>query len=170
MTAIERRVIAKFIKADKLLNDQATFDKALDLLNDILEENPDFGRAHNHIGWIYKNKLSDFKMAEEHYKLAIQLAPDYIHGYRNYAILLSDQGRYNELKDILNKSMELPGINRGSVHNEYGIMYEMLEEYDKAIDAYEMAIKYYTNNQDIDVAVKNIERCERKKEMFNLNY
>jgi hypothetical protein len=48
-----------FLRADDLIRDNK-ISEALKLLESIILEDPGFGKAHNHIGWIYETKLSVF--------------------------------------------------------------------------------------------------------------
>ena len=42
----------QFIKADSLIS-EGNSAEAKELLEEILSQYPDFGKAHNHLGWIY---------------------------------------------------------------------------------------------------------------------
>lgn len=153
------------LEVDQLISDNKIME-ATDLLNEILAIEPGYGRAHNHMGWIYDAKLKLLDKAEEHYKLAIKFSPDYASGYTNYAFLLSGQRRFGELEAVLKKAELCPNINRATIANEYGIMYESLGKFDDAIIFYKNNILYTFDNKVIDTAVANIERCKRKKELL----
>ncbi|MES2775912.1 MAG: hypothetical protein V4722_17180 [Bacteroidota bacterium] len=153
------------LEVDQLISD-GKIPEAVDVLNEILAEAPDYGRAHNHMGWIYDVKLKLLDKAEEHYKLAIKFSPEYASGYTNYAFLLSSQRRFTELEVVLKKADLCPTINRATIANEYGIMYESLGKFDDAIIFYKNNILYTFDNKVIDTAVANIERCKRKKELL----
>ena len=159
------KVAEMMLEVDQLISDNKIPD-AISLLHEILAEEPDYGRAHNHLGWIYDVKLKMLEKAEEHYKLAIKFSPDYPSGYTNYAYLLSSQRRYAELEVVLKKADLCPTINRATISNEYGIMYESMGKFDDAIIFYKNNILYTFDNKVIDTAVANIERCKRKKELL----
>ena len=82
---------------------------------------------------------------------------------------MSTLQRYDDLNTLLEKAMSVPGINRSTINNEYGIMFEALEEYDKAVNYYQDAARTSIDNKAIDKYVESIERCKRKKTLFN-NY
>ncbi|MEO7312189.1 MAG: hypothetical protein ABIX01_17430 [Chitinophagaceae bacterium] len=153
------------LEVDQLISD-GKIPEATDLLNEVLAEAPDYGRAHNHLGWIYDVKLKLLDKAEEHYKLAIKFSPEYASGYTNYAFLLSSQRRFSELEAVLKKAELCPTINRATIANEYGIMYESMGKFDDAIIFYKNNILYTFDNKVIDTAVGNIERCKRKKDLL----
>lgn len=155
-----------FLEAEKAL-DEGNHREGKRLLQEILAEEPSFGRAHNHLGWIYKTKYQDFKMAEKHYKHALQFNPEYPSTYLNYAFLLRDQHRLDELKTLLEKALKVEGINRCGIYDEYGSLYELKGEYNKAIKMYRMAIRYCLNDSVLEDLRKHIKRCRKKKSLFN---
>lgn len=153
------------LEVDQLISDGKITD-AVSVLDEILAEAPDFGRAHNHMGWIYDVKLKIVDKAEEHYKLAIRFSPEYPAGYTNYAYLLSTQRRFAELEELLKKAEGCPGINRATLANEYAIMYESMGRFEDAVTYYKNYILYSFDEKMIDTAVGNIQRCKRKKELL----
>lgn len=153
------------LEVDQLISD-AKISDAVAVLNEILAEAPDYGRAHNHMGWIYDVKLKMMDKAEDHYKLAIRFSPEYPAGYTNYAYLLSSQRRFAELEELLKKAEQCPGINRATVANEYAIMYESMGRFDDAVTYYKNYILYSFDEKMIDTAVSNIQRCKRKKDLL----
>lgn len=156
-----------FAEADRLIADQK-IGEAFSKLTSITQEMPNFGKAYNHIGWIYETKYKDYPNAEKNYKLAIEYSPDYHAGYYNYAVVLSTLQRWDELERILNKAISIPGINKGTIQNEYAMMYEAQGKYDEAINAYKQYILNSYDNRQIDTAKDSIERCKKKREIMNL--
>ena len=155
----------KFIEADNLIKDNL-LSEAVNTLNDILSEAPDFGKAHNHLGWIYETKIKDYTKAEEHYKLALKFSPEYTAVYYNYSILLSTLRRFDELLGILDKALHVSGINLSTIYNEYAIMYESQGKYDDAIKYYKLYVQNSYDNKMIETAADSINRCKRKKEIL----
>lgn len=154
----------KFFEADQLIKD-GKITQALTLLNEIITEMPEHGRAHNHIGWIYETKYNDYTKAEKHYQAALAFTPEYPAIYYNYSILLSTLGKYDELNTLLEKAMLVAGINKSTIYNEYGIMYEAQAKYNQAIEAYNNYIRHLYDNKLIDTARNSIERCKMKMQM-----
>ncbi len=155
----------RFMHSDTLIK-QDKIGEAVKELQQIIREDPIFGRAYNHLGWIYHNKYQDYKNAEECYKLALQHSPDYPPVYYNYAVLLSSTKAFDELKNLLSKAVEFNGINLGTIHNEYGIMYELEGQYSKAIESYNESIKNLFDITQIEQRLGSIERCKRKSGIF----
>lgn len=155
----------KFIEADNLIKDNYIAD-ATRVLNEILAEAPDFGKAHNHLGWIFETKIKDYVKAAEHYKYALKFSPEYAASYYNYAILLSTTRNYDELEKLLNDALKITGINFATIYNEFAIMYEAKGNYEEAIKNYKLYIQNSYDNKMIETAADSIKRCERKKELL----
>jgi tetratricopeptide (TPR) repeat protein len=155
----------KFQTADRLIND-GRIGEAAHLLEEILGEAPDFGKAHNHLGWLHETKFKDYPQAEEFYKLALKFSPDYPAAYYNYAYLLSTLRRFDGLESLLNQAMKVPGINYATVYNEFGLMREIQGKYDEAIHYFKLYIQNSFDSKTIETAAESVKRCERKKQLL----
>jgi Tfp pilus assembly protein PilF len=155
----------KFYEADKMINDGRISDAA-HLLEAILTEAPDFGKAHNHMGWLYETKFKNLTKAEEHYKFALKFSPEYPAGYYNYAYLLSTLRRYEELETLLNDAIKVPGISYSTLYNEFGLMHEALGKFDEAIHYFKLYIQNLFDLKNIETAAESIKRCERKRQLL----
>ncbi|MFN8322506.1 MAG: tetratricopeptide repeat protein [Chitinophagales bacterium] len=154
-----------FMEADRLISDQK-IGEAFSKLTGITQEMPTFGKAYNHLGWIYETKYKDFPNAEKFYKLAIENSPDYLAAYYNYAIVLSTLQKWDELTALLNKALTVAGINKSTIQNEFAIMYEAQGKYSEAIDAYKKYAAATFDNKQLDSAKDSIERCKKKMEIM----
>jgi len=141
------------------------FDDATKKLEQIISENPNFGKAYNHLGYMYEVKFRDFDKGETLYKLAIEKSPLYTATYYNYAVLLSTLGKYDELKELLDTALTLPGIIKSTIYNEYGIMLEQQGKFDEAIEYYRKCALNSLDNNVIERAKQSIDRCKLKKEI-----
>jgi Tfp pilus assembly protein PilF len=155
-----------FAQADRLLNDGVVME-AVDKLTQILKRNPRFGKAYNHLGWVYETKYKNTARAEEYYKAAMQYAPHYNASYLNYAYFLSNQARFDELKAHLDRLSNLPGIAKDTVANEYAIMYEMMGNPTAAIDYYQQAAIVTLDTAKLEKYREGIDRCKKKLELLN---
>jgi tetratricopeptide (TPR) repeat protein len=154
-----------FAQADKLLNDGVILD-AIEKLTQILRRNPRFGKAYNHLGWVYETKYKNMQRAEEYYKAAMQYAPHYNAAYLNYGYFLSNLQRFDDLKAHLDKVSQIPGIAKDTIANEYAIMYEMQGNLQEAIDHYQKAAIVTLDITKLDKYKESIERCRRKMELL----
>jgi tetratricopeptide (TPR) repeat protein len=155
----------KFQVADRLINDGKIADAAT-MLEEILADAPDFGKAHNHMGWLYETKFKNFKQAEEFYRMALRFSPDYPAAYYNYAYLLSTLRRYDDLEQLLNTAIKVSGISYATIYNEYALMREIQGRFDEAIHYFRLYIQNSYDSKVIESAADSIKRCERKKELL----
>lgn len=138
------------------------YENAVQKLEDILTEDPTFGKAYNHLGWFYETKAKDYKKAEKFYKLALEYAPEYLAVYNNYTILLSNLKQFDRLKPFLEQALKVPGIDKANIYNEFGIMCEQQQNFNKAIEYYKKCLLGTLNNDKLKNAQESIKRCETK--------
>lgn len=155
-----------FAEADKLLN-EGIVSEAVDKLTTILKRNPRFGKAYNHLGWVFETKYNNSERAEQYYKAAMQYAPDYRGGFVNYAYLLSSQQRFEELVAHLEKASQVSGVSKEIIAGEYAEMYEIQGEFEKAKEAYRKAAILTLDNAKLDTYRDSIERCQKKLLLLN---
>lgn len=158
----KQRLDDLFFEADALIKEKR-ITEAMSTLEVILVEAPDYGRAYNHLGWIFETQYRDYIKAEEMYRKCIALDPNYTPIYLNLSILLSTLGKYTEQMQLLDKALQVPGIDKPQVYNEMGIACEMQGEYDVAIEHYKMAARLSLVDANIDMYLSSIERCKKKK-------
>ncbi len=154
-----------FAQADKLLNDGVIME-AVEKLSQILKRNPRFGKAYNHLGWVYETKYKNNPRAEDYYKAAMQYAPHYNAAFLNYCYFLSNAGRFDELGAHLDKISNKPGIAKDTINNEYAIMFEMQGNPQTAIDYYQKAAMVTLDNTKLDKYKEGIERCQKKLDIL----
>lgn len=158
---------SEFDRADHLIS-QELIEEGKAVLQSILEENPRYGKAHNHLGWIYKSKENDNRTAEKHYQQALELVPSYGAIYMNYSYLLSEEKRYDELEKLLTKAESVEEVNKTNLNREWAYYFEDTKQYERAIDKYkEYALSLY-DNALIEKAKEGIIRCRQKMEIMNL--
>jgi tetratricopeptide (TPR) repeat protein len=141
------------------------YDEASNKLEEIINLDPSFGKAYNHLGYLYEVKFKDYEKGETLYKLCIEKSPMYPSVYYNYAVCLSTLGKFDELKTLLDTALGIPGITKATIYNEYAIMYEQQGELQKAIEHYQKAGKLTLSNDVLQRAKSSIERCKSKLDL-----
>lgn len=154
-----------FYEADTKIKERNYAD-AMQTLEAILAEAPDYGKAYNHLAWLYDTKYRNLSKAAEYYQKCLQYEPEYTPVYLNYASVLSTMNKWNELEDLLSKALGVPGVDKASVYNEYGIMNELRGKYDEAVKNYKEAIRNTLVNTNIDTYQSSVKRCQTKKELL----
>jgi len=151
------------LEVDELIRNNKIADAVL-LLENIINQTPDYGKAYNHLGWIYETKFKDVLKAEKMYKQCLAYNPDYPPVYLNLSIVLSLLSKFEEQEALLNKALEVPGIEKSGIINELGILYELKLDYNKAIEYYKSAIKQSLSDKNIETYLKSIDRCRLKRD------
>ena len=142
------------------------YEDASNILEKIIDIDPNFGKAYNHLAYLYEVKFKEYEKGETLYKLCIEKSPMYPSVYYNYSVLLSTLGKWDELKTLLDDAMNIPGIIKATIYNEYAIMHEQQGELDKAIDYFRKAGMNTLDKSVLDRAKTSIERCKSKKDLF----
>jgi len=159
-------------KLEELLNQANTdirdgfYEEAENKLEKIIDLDANFGKAYNHLGYLYEVKFKEFEKGETLYKLCLEKSPMYPPVYYNYAVLLSTLGKYDELKDLLDTALNIPGITKSTIYNEYAIMYEQRGQLDEAVEYYKKCALDTLDKSAIERAKASIERCKMKKEFL----
>ncbi len=139
------------------------YEEAVRKLEEILVEDPTFGKAYNHLGWLNETKLQNYEKAEDFYQKALQTAPNYPAIYSNYSVLLSNLGKFDVLTNVLEKGLATPGVDKSLMYNEFGIMNELQGDFSKAIEYYTQCAKTTLAKDTMDRAMLSIERCKTKQ-------
>lgn len=142
------------------------YEDASNILEKMIEIDPDFGKTYNHLGYLYEVKFKEYEKGETLYKLCLEKSPMYPAIYYNYAVLLSTLNKYDELKQLLDTAINIPGIRKSTIFNEYAIMYEQQGKLDEAIEHYKKAGRNSLDKSVVDRAKSSIERCKSKKDLF----
>ena len=137
--------------------------EAQHILEQALVDEPTYGKAHNHLGWLFLYHLSDYKRAETHLRLAFKYAPGYHAPYMHMAQLLFEAKRFEELEALLNEAMGIAGITRSFIYNDFGRLYEACGKLTKAVRYYKMAAKRSIDSHELDTIKKNVKRCRQKR-------
>lgn len=154
-----------FEEADGLINEKK-YEDAYFLLKSIIDQEPNFGKAFNHLGWFYRWKVKDYAKAEEYYKKAMEVTPDYYASYTNYISLLSSQQRWKDMMGVIEKAMNVPSALKGDLYKDLGVMYEKQAKYEEAIEQYKKSAIEAVENSKFEEAKKSIDRCREKMKIL----
>lgn len=152
-----------FLEVSKAI-DEHNIGNAKELLEEILLIDPGYGRAHNHLGWIYETKIKDFKSAQRHYEYAIKFCDgNYPIVYINYAYLLIDYGHFDQAEEIISQGLDIPGADKATLFYQKGKIAEHKQQLNLALKTYQYAYRLNFNKDFL--AVLNIEINRVKSKM-----
>lgn len=154
-----------FFKADQLISENK-ISEAKEVLLELLADYPDYGRAHNHLGWLYNVKLNNNPKAKLHLELAIKYASDYHAVYSNYAYLLIDMNLYEEMIAFGNKVIDNKVADPATIYNKLGHAHELKGELLNSHKHYKLAVKSTINNKFLEELYASINRVKGKMSLF----
>ena len=146
--------------------EEGNYTEGCRVLEEILDEEPGYGVAHNFLGWVYYNKFENAKRAMYHYRLAIRFAPNYAPAYVNLSYVLIDNKMYEEATANANAALKVPSTDAPVIWNELGRIAELTGNYREAVKHYREAIRLSLNQHYINVFTKNMERAAWKRREY----
>ncbi len=94
--------------------------------------------------------------------------PNYSASYTHYARLLSSCKRFDELKSHLDMALSVPTVSNEAIYFEYGLMYEMQQNAEAAMNYYIKAAMTTLEAKKITLYQESINRCKTKLELKKL--
>ena len=127
------------------------FEKAEQLLRNVLEEEDRFADVHDMLG-VMAHARGNFLVAERHFERALELNPAYTEAALNLAVTYNDRGKYDKAREVYGRirvgaagtSAGLDPFARGKLANMHadlaqayhdaGLPREAVREYEKATE------------------------------------
>lgn len=151
-----------FLEVGKAI-DERDMSGAKELLEEILSIDPGYGRAHNHLGWIYETKIKDFEKAKQHYHLAVKFCKgSYPVAYVNYGYLLIEFGYLEEAEIIIAEGLSVPGADKATLNYQKGKIAEQRQDYKTALLYYRYAQQICFNKDFFSLLDNEIIRLKSK--------
>lgn len=136
--------------------------EALAELQMILARQPDHGRAQALYGRILFRHLNDFTAAEEAFRIAMRTAPAYPDLYLDYGELLLRLDKATETVAILNRALEVPGVEKDKIYRIFSLLYERQTKWDDALEYNAKALMFTLNDELVQICISDQERIRRK--------
>lgn len=138
-------------------------ERAINLLDRLLYEEPGYCRLHNTLGIIYFKYADELKLAEMHFRMAIQFNPEFAEPYGNLAEVLKQDERHDEIIAICLQGMSAKKANKAMLLENIGTGWELKHKYRKAIKSYRDALSHSAELWNCRVLEESIKRCKRKQ-------
>ncbi len=147
---------------------QCEYAKVKVMLEQILDEEPGFARAHFLLGIIYHGELRDLVKAEQSYQYCITFNPAFTDVYLPFMRLLSALGKHEQLEKLALQALGIEGVCKSCIYQILAQSYERNKQFSKALDYYHQAYMVDTSECTTDL----IETKNRiyKKMMLNNGY
>jgi tetratricopeptide (TPR) repeat protein len=161
--------IEKYMTEAETLIHNNQVENGLELLKNLLYEEPGYGSLHNHIGWAYMYYTADTEKAELHLKLAIHFDADFMAPYLHLGNLYVRMGRNTEALAVFEKGLTKKNANRVAFLEGIAHAYELKQEYAKAIKSYKAALVSTVGFESANLA-EGIKRCRKKRWVMMFNF
>jgi tetratricopeptide (TPR) repeat protein len=142
---------------------QDGYEQAVKLLNNLLYDEPGYGRLHSTLGIIYYKYAEHSWLAERHLRWAIRFDPQLSEPYALLADLLRQDDRHDETIEVCLRGLKVKRTNKSLLHESIGNAWELKGKYRKAIRSYRKAILQSTENWTCRLLETGIERCRMKQ-------
>jgi len=159
----------KYLKEAETLIYDNQVEAGLNLLNDLLYEEPGYGGLHNYLGWAYMYYTIDLKKAELHLRMAISFDKEYPAPYLHLGNLFIRMQRYDEAMDFFEQGMTKPDANRVVFLESIGHVYEMKRMFTQAIKVYKEAI-LSSAGFEMNNLTERVKRCQKKRLMYYFTF
>jgi tetratricopeptide (TPR) repeat protein len=151
----------KYLQAVEELNYGET-PKSLHLLNDIIQADPLYARAHYQLGLIYYYDIQDYQTAGYHLKLCAGLEPSFPDVYIPYLDLLVFLNMENQIDAVSKKALEVPGVDHAEIYNLLGLFAEKNADWLKATQWYRKALLAASEKKQVAEMEEHLERIALK--------
>jgi tetratricopeptide (TPR) repeat protein len=161
----ENNIESKFLRAHELVELGETWS-AKHLLEEIVMEEPAYARAHYLLGWIYFDRLANYKKAEMHFKLCKKYDSLFPHNYMVYAELLAIQNKMEELMVLVSDAVTIPGIDKAFMYHKMAYAQEGRGHYSEALSYIRKSKKHSLSGEWLTFIRKERSRINRKIGLF----
>lgn len=163
MTELERLMAV----AERMILEQRV-DEGMELLNELLFEEPGSAALHNHLGWGYFYFVGNLNRAEKHFETAVRFDTNFAPPYLHLGNLNNRLGRYSVAITWFERGVGRPGSNAFALAEGIALAHEMRGEYRTAIRHYKEALAA-SAGMDFDSVRASIRRCRSKRWILLLN-
>jgi tetratricopeptide (TPR) repeat protein len=151
----------KYLKAVEKV-DYGRTPKALQLLKEIIENEPFYARAHFQLGKIYYYEIKEYQTAGFHFKTCMELEPSFPDNYFHYLHLVVFLSMEKQVNIIAEKALIIPGVDATSIYEQLGLFYEKSKDWVKALDAYQKAFIEVTGKDQKEEIEESLARVRVK--------
>lgn len=136
--------------------------KGLRLLNEIINADPAYARAHYQLGKIYFYDIKDYQAAGYHFQTCAELEPLFPDVYMPYLELLVFLNMERKVNDIASRALRVAGVKTAAVYKQLGLLCEKQKNWNEALQAYRDAFMEATNKEEKHEIEDNISRVRQK--------
>ncbi len=138
---------------------QAYYERAINKLHELIVHYPDRAEPYYELGKMAYNFWRNDE-AEENYKRALEIDPEYFPTYTQYCLILIKENRFDEAEKLLRRAMNTRNREDSDINFYYGMLFQHRGDLDLAIEFYTKGINFSINESQIDLNLKFIRACK----------
>lgn len=158
---VEDPAMKSILEEGQKLYDAGKYDDAMSKFALVTSTDPQNAIAFNNIGLIYKKK-NNYAQAENYYKKALAIRPDYPEGLNNLAVLKVASGDTLEASLFLKKAISADPAYADAYFN-LAVLNDNEGNYKEAISNYKLFLQY-TDTSDSSFTAKIKDRIDQLSE------
>ena len=136
--------------------------KALQLLNEIININPLYARAHYYLGLINYYLMKDYQTAGYHLQLCIEQDAAFPDAYIPYLSLLVLLNKAGLATTVSKNALNVPGVDQAAVYNLLGLQAERRDNWLLAKEMYRKALLTSNYKKQLTEMEENMDRVALK--------
>ena len=154
-SGMDARLRVDFDLAGTLIK-EAKYDKAIELLEKVIEQSPEMTAPHINVAIAYR-KINKPEQSEQHLKKALALIPGHPVASNEYGLLLRKAGRFAEGRLIYEKALAVfPEYHL--IHKNLGILCDLyLKDSDCALEHYMSYDKAMPKDQKVKLWIADLQ-------------
>lgn len=119
-------------------------------------------------GKIYCRDLEQYDAAREQFELALFYDPNFVVAYYEYLHLLSIVGDIKKAALLIEKAINVPGIDKSQLYYKEALMWEKLGQQTKSLEVMKHAIHYSSGKDCYTFLTEEVERLQTKNKETKL--
>ncbi|WP_397364063.1 hypothetical protein [Olleya sp. R77988] len=137
-------------------------EETVENLNYALSYESDNAYALYLMGRLQAEQLGNYEKAKQFYAEALASKMDFIRVYPRYIQTLLNNENFDEAQKLIDFALTIKGIDKGSIWSKQGQLYEIKQEFKKAIKALKKAKLFGYNDGFISYVDSEISRVKSK--------
>lgn len=151
----------KYLKAVEKV-DYGRTPRGLQMLKEIVENEPFYARAHFQLGKIYYYEIKDYQTAGYHFKACMELEPSFPDNYFDYLHLVVFLNMEKLVNIIAEKALNTPGVDSAAIYDQQALFFEKNKKWAKALSAYQKAFIEVTDKYQKEEIEESLNRLKAK--------
>ncbi len=135
------------------------YERAVPKIEELLRAYPDQPETYHELGKLYYHSWKNEK-AEECYVKALGIDESFFPVYREYALILIKENRFDEAENLLNKAKTLRNKEDADIYFYLGMLNQQKGNIETAIENFKLSLRFSINETQINSCMKFLDACK----------